>query len=86
MMAAQGYNFKNAFTAVPSCIPSRAALITGLFERNHGRVGYEDGVDWAYDRTLAGTFSSLGYQTECIGKMHVYPERNRLGVRSCNAA
>ncbi|SEI56493.1 Arylsulfatase A [Alkalibacterium gilvum] len=79
MMAAQGYNFKNAFTAVPSCIPSRAALMTGLSQKNHGRVGYEDGVDWAYDRTLAGTFSSLGYQTECIGKMHVYPERNRLG-------
>lgn len=79
MLASQGCNFKNAYTAVPSCIPSRAALMTGLSQENHGRVGYEDGVPWTYKKTLPGTFSSLGYQTECIGKMHVYPERNRIG-------
>lgn len=79
MMANQGYNFENAYTAVPSCIPSRAALMTGLSQEHHGRIGYEDGVPWTYEKTLPRTFSSLGYQTECIGKMHVYPERNRLG-------
>ncbi|MBQ6820201.1 MAG: arylsulfatase [Clostridium sp.] len=79
MMANLGYNFENAYTAVPSCIASRAALMTGLSQKNHGRVGYEDGIPWRYENTLAKEFTSLGYQTECIGKMHVYPERNRLG-------
>lgn len=79
MMANTGYNFDNAYTAVPTCIASRAALLTGLSQKNHGRVGYEDGVPWKYKNTIAKEFTSLGYQTECIGKMHVYPERNRLG-------
>lgn len=79
MMANQGYNFENAYTAVPTCIPSRAALLTGLSQKNHGRVGYEDGIEWNYKNTIAKEFNRLGYQTECIGKMHVYPERRRLG-------
>lgn len=79
MMASLGHNFKNAYTAVPTCIASRAALMTGLSQKNHGRVGYEDGIPWRYENTLAKEFTGLGYQTECIGKMHVYPDRNRLG-------
>lgn len=79
MMANQGYNFVNAYTAVPSCIPSRAALLTGLSQNHHGRVGYEDRVPWNYKKTLGSEFTKLGYQTEVVGKMHVYPERNRLG-------
>lgn len=80
MMAKEGYNFKNAYTAVPSCIPSRAGLMTGLKPENHGRVGYEDGVEWKYEKTMASELTDLGYQTEAIGKLHVYPERNRVGL------
>lgn len=79
MMVRDGYNFKNAYTAVPTCIASRAALMTGLAQKHHGRIGYKDGVPWTYRNTLAREFTDRGYQTECIGKMHVYPERNRLG-------
>lgn len=79
MMASQGYNFVNAYSPVPSCVPARAALLSGLDQENSGRVGYEDEVPWHFSNTLPRTFSKLGYQTECIGKMHVYPARNRLG-------
>ena len=79
MMAQQGYNFKQAYTAVPTCIPSRAALLTGLSQTNHGRVGYQDGVPCQYETTLRKEFTKRGYQTQVVGKMHVYPERNRLG-------
>ncbi|GGI65422.1 arylsulfatase [Enterococcus alcedinis] len=79
MMAENGHNFQNAYAAVPSCIPARAALMTGLSQENHGRVGYEDGVYWDYEQTLGSTFKEAGYQTQVIGKMHVYPERNRIG-------
>lgn len=79
MMAEQGHNFQQAYAAVPSCIPSRAALMTGLSQKNHGRVGYEDGVPWNYQKTLGSVLKEAGYQTQVIGKMHVYPERHRLG-------
>lgn len=77
--ATEGVRFSRAYTATPSCVPARAALFTGLSQRSHGRVGYADGVPWNYPVTLAGEFTRGGYQTEAIGKMHVFPERNRLG-------
>jgi uncharacterized sulfatase len=79
MMASQGYNFENAYSPVPSCVPARAALLTGMDQEKTGRVGYEDEVPWNFTNTLPKTFSDVGYQTECIGKMHVYPSRKRLG-------
>lgn len=82
MMATEGYNFENAYTAVPSCIASRAAILTGMSQKSHGRVGYEDGVSWNYENTIASEFSKAGYHTQCIGKMHVYPERNLCGFHN----
>ena len=82
MMATEGYNFENAYTAVPSCIASRAAILTGMSQKSHGRVGYEDGVSWNYKNTIASEFSKAGYHTQCIGKMHVYPERNLCGFHN----
>ncbi|MDK0710213.1 arylsulfatase [Clostridium perfringens] len=82
MMATGGYNFENAYTAVPSCIASRAAILTGMSQKSHGRVGYEDGVSWNYENTIASEFSKAGYHTQCIGKMHVYPERNLCGFHN----
>ena len=82
MMATEGYNFENAYTAVPSCIASRASILTGMSQKSHGRVGYEDGVLWNYENTIASEFSKAGYHTQCIGKMHVYPERNLCGFHN----
>lgn len=79
MMASEGYNFENAYSPVPSCVPARAALLTGLDQQNSGRVGYEDEVPWNFTNTLPQTFHDMGYQTESIGKMHVFPSRKRLG-------
>ncbi|WP_125705760.1 arylsulfatase [Lacticaseibacillus daqingensis] len=79
MMASEGYNFENAYSPVPSCVPARAALLTGMDQETSGRVGYEDEVPWHFTHTLPQTFKDFGYQTECIGKMHVYPARKRLG-------
>lgn len=71
MMASMGYNFENAYSPVPSCVPARAALLTGMDQEASGRVGYEDEVPWNYTNTLPQTFKDLGYQTECIGKMQI---------------
>ncbi len=80
-LALRGARFSRAYTATPSCVPARAALFTGLGQRSHGRVGYRDGVLWDYPVTLAGEFTRHGYQTQAIGKMHVYPERSQMGFQ-----
>jgi len=78
-LALRGARFRKAYTSTPSCVPARAALMTGLDQTNHGRISYGDGLPWTYTTTLAGEFTRQGYQTEAIGKLHVYPERNRIG-------
>ncbi len=80
--ATDGCRFSRAYSATPVCIPARAALMTGLTQRSHRRVGYQDGVVWDYPVTMAGEFSRNGYQTHCVGKLHAYPENNPLGFES----
>lgn len=78
-LAAKGVLFRNAYSACPSCIAARAALHTGMAQEHHRRVGYQDGIPWRYEHTLAGELSKAGYYTQCVGKMHVDPIRNYLG-------
>ncbi|QIB46533.1 arylsulfatase [Streptomyces aureoverticillatus] len=78
-LAGRGARFEKAYSAVPSCIPARAALHTGLAQTSHRRTGYRDGVPWEYPVTLASEFGRHGYQTRAIGKLHAFPERNRIG-------
>ncbi|MDI9470899.1 MAG: arylsulfatase [Bacillota bacterium] len=78
-LAARGIYYPNAVTACATCVPARAILHTGLSGRNAGRVGYQDRVDWNYGDTLAAGLGEAGYQTKCVGKMHVHPLRNRIG-------
>jgi len=81
-LALDGARFTRAYSATPTCIPARAALFTGQTQRTHGRVGYQDGVPWDYPVTLAGEFTRHGYQTQAVGKMHVYPERSQMGFQN----
>lgn len=78
-IAADGTRFANGYSATPTCIPARTALLTGLAQESHRRVGYRDGDRFEHDVTLAGEFGKHGYQTRAIGKLHVSPERHRAG-------
>lgn len=78
-LARNGTIFKNAYAATPSCVPARAALLTGMSQKNTGRVGYEDKLPWDYSHFLPSVLSSAGYYTQAIGKMHVYPTRKLCG-------
>ncbi|WP_166849034.1 arylsulfatase [Isoptericola sp. BMS4] len=80
--ASTGRRFTRAYSANPSCIPARASLMTGQSARTHGRVGYQDGVPWDYETTLAGELTRAGYRTHAVGKLHTYPERHDLGFES----
>jgi len=80
-LALAGARFARAYAATSTCIAARVALHTGLSQRSHGRVGYQDGIPWNYPVTLAGEFTRGGYQTQAVGKMHVYPERSQIGFQ-----
>ncbi|MFT4105204.1 MAG: arylsulfatase [Lacrimispora sp.] len=81
-LAAEGTYFPNAYASCPSCIPSRAALFTGMSQERHGRVGYQDGIDWDYPNMLPKVLSDHGYHTEAVGKLHVHPPLRRCGFHN----
>lgn len=82
-LAHEGIVFTNAYSSVPTCVAARASLLTGMKPKNHGRVGYQDGVPFTYNRTLSGELAKSGYHTQAIGKNHFYPARNLCGYHNC---
>ena len=53
--------------------------MTGTAPRTHGDRVYRDTLRMPELPTLAGSFRNAGYQTFAAGKLHVYPQRNRIG-------
>jgi arylsulfatase len=78
-LAAGGCRFRNAFSAVPSCIPARAAILTGMDQWNHGRLAMTGKDFLEYPATLPGELTRAGYQTRAVGKMHFQPQRAHYG-------
>ncbi|MGH3349286.1 MAG: arylsulfatase [Nocardioides sp.] len=80
-LARSGTRFSAGYSATPTCVPARVALMTGQSQERHGRTGYADGIDFqkAHPVTMPGEFRRQGYQTHAVGKLHVYPERARIG-------
>ena len=78
-LAASGVRFTNAYSECPVCIPARRTLMTGVSPRTHGDRNFAETMPMPALPTLAGTFAGAGYQTYAVGKLHVYPQRNRIG-------
>jgi len=78
-LARCGTLFTNAYSACPSCIPARRSLMTGMSPRANGLRYYHEGIEFPQVKTLAQCFRDAGYQAYAVGKLHVYPQRNRIG-------
>lgn len=71
-LAAQSLKFERAFSASPTCTPSRSAIYTGLYpvrngaHANHSAV--KDGT-----RSLPHYMRELGYRVVLAGKTHIGP-------------
>jgi arylsulfatase len=78
-LARNGVRFTNAYSSTPTCIPARRSLMTGMTARAHGDRIFKEREPMPQATTLAGAFSQAGYQTCSIGKLHVYPQRDRIG-------
>jgi arylsulfatase len=74
-----GSFFQRAYSECPHCIPARRTIMSGLSPAAHGMLVNAPGQDWNPAHTLAGELRQAGYQTEMIGKLHLWPHRKRYG-------
>lgn len=78
-LVANGIAFTNATSTTPMCIPARREIMTGVSARTHGDRAFAERGFMPQLPTLAQTFRDNGYQAHAVGKMHAYPQRDRLG-------
>jgi arylsulfatase A-like enzyme len=77
-----GVRFTNAYSESPVCIPARRTLMTGQTPRSHGDRVFDDTLTMPRVTTLAQAFRDAGYQADAVGKLHVHPQRDRIGFDS----
>jgi len=68
-LANEGVVFENCFVNAPSCVPSRAALFSGVEPQASGVL--RNGQVWG--RTWVGNLAEAGYHCVSVGKMHTIP-------------
>ena len=78
-LAASGRRYTNMYSECPVCIPARRTLMTGTTPRTHGDRVFKETEPMPNLPTMAQAFGNAGYQTFAVGKLHVYPQRNRIG-------
>ncbi len=77
-LASNGVRMTNAYAVAASCSASRGAILSGLYPHQSGQYGHNH--NWhhfSYFDTIQSIPAILkqnGYQTGCIGKLHVGPE------------
>jgi arylsulfatase A-like enzyme len=79
-LARAGTRFTRAYSECPICIPARRSLMTGTTPRRHGDRVFQPALTMPTDlETLPGAFRRAGWQAQAVGKLHVYPPRDRIG-------
>jgi N-sulfoglucosamine sulfohydrolase len=72
-LAEDGVMFRQAFSAAPTCSPSRAALLTGQYPHNSGMMGlaHLGFLLNDYRQHLIHTLKAAGYTTALAGMQHI---------------
>jgi arylsulfatase len=79
-LARDGVLFRRGYSSSPSCLPARAALLTGMSPWGHGSLGYVP-IPERYACEMPRTFTEAGWSTCAIGKNHFTPMRNSHGYQ-----
>ncbi len=79
-LARRGVLFRRAYSTVPSCIPARYALLTGLFPQTSGVVGFRKKP--VSSPTMLQLLRGAGYTTVLVGReMHQAATAGELGYQ-----
>ena len=78
-LARLGTRYTRAYAESPICIPSRRSMMTGLSPKGHGDRSFNPTLRMPEVPLLAQSFRDAGYQAYAVGKLHVYPPRDRIG-------
>jgi len=71
----EGTTFTRAYCPNPTCTPTRASIITGMYPSQHG--AWTLGTKLLEDRhTVGEDFRANGYRTALVGKAHFQPLRS----------
>ncbi len=72
----EGVRFEQAYSTCPTCIPARQMIMTGHDSYGFGVHKYIEGTRIPKEMpTLQGLLGGAGYQTQAVGKMHLFPQR-----------
>jgi arylsulfatase len=80
-LAHNGVLFRRAYTSTPSCLPARAAVLTGMSPWGHGSLGYVP-IPERYACEMPRVFTEAAWRTCAIGKNHFSPPRNPHGYQT----
>ncbi|WP_284645150.1 sulfatase family protein [Paenibacillus silviterrae] len=68
----EGTTFTRAYCPNPTCTPTRASIVTGMYPSQHG--AWTLGTKLAEDQqTVGDLLSAQGYRTALVGKAHFQP-------------
>jgi uncharacterized sulfatase len=86
-LAADGVTLTHAFVASPSCAPSRAAMLTGLWPARNGAEGNHEFPKASVDRErLVNELQNAGYEVAAFGKVAHGRTENSYGFDHVNDA
>jgi arylsulfatase A-like enzyme len=80
-LASEGVIFRRAFSAAPTCSPSRASLLTGQCAHQNGMLGLAHrGFSMTdYRRHIVHTLRNAGYRSVLAGLQHVAAKPEQIG-------
>ena len=81
-LALSGTRFTNCYSECPVCIPARRSLMTGTPPKSHGDRTFNEQMKMPSITSLPQAFRNAGYQADAVGKLHVFPQRDRIGFDS----
>ena len=83
-LAREGTLFNRAYCSNPTCTPSRASIITGLYPSQHG--AWSLGTKLPEQVPALGDYlQKAGYRTALIGKAHFQPKASTDSFSSLEA-
>jgi arylsulfatase len=79
----EGIRFTCAYSTCPACIPARQMIMTGRDSYGFGLHKYVEETEISpHHPTMQSLLTASGYQTQAIGKMHLFPQRCRYGFEN----